>query len=787
MTLKTDDYEKNVFVIVAFLMSVMLLNAENVKTVKLSFNKEQFSFIKDEVGATEIVSHDIDFGIGSDSAQPGLPLMSVNVWVPNGVEFDGISEVVDEQLLFEDIIVAANPICLPTNYDGILPKKALPIYSQSVYPKNKVQYVCTSKMDGYTVLRFLVCPFEYDVQGKKLYIAKNVAFDINLKDSPSAYSFDSLGIGNNMKDIVMDQITNADELKAQEISTQSVGFADEETNVVSEKYIILTSKNLAPYFKPLASWKTTKGIKTEIVTVEDITEARPDMDAPLAIKTFLKGQYIFNKLKYVLLGGDDYVVPVRDCHAVVDDTIVENHMPTDLYYACFERNFEWDYNKNGVYGERADSISLDPSIFVTRIPVRSPEDVAAFVKKTIDYEKNPNVANSGNRILMAGAQLFGMIDGTSQSDSEAKGEYFYEKHMHPYWDGERKQFYDTNTDFQGGACYDVTADNLQYQMSQGYSFVDMIAHGNSTAWGIEKNNFYTTKDAEKLNNEGHSIVTTIACLTNAFDSVDEPCLSESFIRNPNSGIVAYLGCSRSGWETINSAWSGPSLAYEVRFYQKLFDTNVKNKNYGVVVAMAKNSFAGRSKHPNPIRWLQFGLNPIGDPEMPIYTATPKLFSKVSVQSGLDNKIVIDTGVDSCNVCLMSKEDEGETDYQSFRNIRSIVIPLKATSTICITKQNYIPYVMTATPNSEDVADSKIQCCAFSPSGNKLLVSTELVGFVLNSHIIVSSSSGNKQVVYDVSKENPTVDIDLYDFPKGVLTVSLNVNGKIVDTRNIIRK
>lgn len=82
-------------------------------------------------------------------------------------------------------------------------------------------------------------------------------------------------------------------------------------------------------------------------------------------------------MKYVLLGGDDTIVPKASCY-VSAGGYTENEMPTDLFFACFGGNFDWDGNKNGIYGETTDGIDMSPSIYVTRIPIRTSTDVVAF-------------------------------------------------------------------------------------------------------------------------------------------------------------------------------------------------------------------------------------------------------------------------------------------------------------------------------------------------------------------------------------------------------------------------
>ena len=103
-----------------------------------------------------------------------------------------------------------------------------------------------------------------------------------------------------------------------------LGFLLISNNQIVGKYLIVTTKSLAPYFKPLALWKTQKGFKAEIVTVEEITAQHQGMDIPLAIKTYLRDQYEKNNLRYVLLGGEDRNEPVRKCYCKVTYTKRDN-------------------------------------------------------------------------------------------------------------------------------------------------------------------------------------------------------------------------------------------------------------------------------------------------------------------------------------------------------------------------------------------------------------------------------------------------------------------------------
>lgn len=773
------------------LMSVIVNVAENVKTVKLSFCKQQFSFVKDEVGAMEIVSPKLVVSYGAEASQPGLPWISVNVGLPNGSIYKDVTETVTRNLLYNNIILAANPTPLPTNYEGLVSKKTLPVYKMPTYPSKTVKYVGTSTMDGYTILRFLVCPFEYDVQGKKLYIKDNVMLNISIEDSPALLSSNNECIGQNMHDVVMGQIVNADDFEEAGIMTQGLDIIGIPLESITSKYLIVTSEKLAKSFQPLADLKYLKGLKSDIITVEKIVEKYPNLDAQLAIKTYLKEQYESDRLKYVLLGGDNTVVPVRGCYGKVNDTEDKN-IPTDLYYACFGKCFSWDANGNGIYGELSDSISIDPSIFVTRVPVRSCADVDAFTSKIINYELNPLEKGWSNNMLLSGATLFNSAADlkADYNDVVFKGNDFYDEYISPYWDGEKKMFYDTYTDFPGGADYDLTISNLQSQLSQGYSFIEMMTHGGYNNWGLEDwkttpNRLYQASDASDLINSKYSIVTTMSCYTNAFDAdAYDPCLSEGFIRNPNSGVVAYLGCSRYGWGYRDTS-IGPSLQYDAQFYKKLFSKSIINKRFGEIVAAAKNEMASSSIWcNNTYRWVQFGLNPIGDPEMPIYTTVPQTLSNVTVTYGLERKsVTIDAGVDGCQITFLGKDSEGKKVRLIKRNVRNAKFQLDGFATICITKQNYIPCFKTVGPYS--VMSNAIASCSIDKSNNKVVISTQLAENVKSAEIVVSSLQGNN-AKYKLSAESPNVTADLSGLPNGVHVVSLFVEGKVVDSRNIIK-
>jgi len=680
---------KIIFSLLALLVPLQVINAETTKTEVVTFKKSDFTFSRNDGGELVISSKTFNACFDENSGGPGLPLVPVNILIPQNFSYKNLTVDLNETLLEDDVIIAPNPIPMITDsISNAVPNSGRMQLTSKIYPSSNAKYVGTSMMDGYTILNLLVCPFRYDAQDKKLYLLERMTITIHLTEVLSTTS-SSNAVGNNMSEIVKLLVVNAEDMGTSHIGTTSTATNE---NV---EYVVVTSSALAASFNPIIQWKKTKGVSSKILTIEEITATYNGATTPIKIKSCLYDLYQNKGLKYVLLGGDDTVVPVQGCYGSAG-SYVDSTIPTDLFFACFGGNFNWDADGDGIYGETTDGINMTPSIFVTRVPVRSSADVETFTSKLLTYEKTPAANGWNNNLLMAGTKLWANYSST-QSDAEAKGDNLYETYIQPYWNGTRKKFYDTYTDFSGGSSYALNATNLQTQLGNGYTFFDMATHGSQTVWALESGS-YSSSSASNLNNSNFTLITTMACLTNAFDSstnggTNDPCLSEAFIRNANSGIIAYLGCSRYGWGYSGGTRTlGPSLQYEAQYYKNLFSSDIQNKNYGRVAAAAKAAMVNSSSSYNSFRWVQFGLNPIGDPEMPIYTTTPTEFNNCTVQYG-NGSVTVNTGVAGCTICVMSIDDSGQSYYDVRNNVGNATFTnIPSNVSICITKQNYIPKV-----------------------------------------------------------------------------------------------
>ena len=393
--------------------------------------------------------------------------------------------------------------------------------------------------------------------------------------------------------------------------------------------LIVTNNALADAFGDVAEWYTRKGYPAQVVTVEDISSAFTGDDLQEKVRTCIRQYHEQNDVQYVVLGGDNSVVPDRDTYVSVGSTTTYT-MPTDLYYGSLYGT--WDRDGDLIYGEAgSDSDSyLTYDVVVARYPVRRANEVAAILQKVIAYETNPPEQDWATEMLSTGARLWnvygpGSYSGESfdhrASDAEIKAAVADDAYVEPFWAARTvDQLFDTYSswDVSSAGDYDLTASNLFDAMSNGYQFMTMLTHGSYSAWGMESGMLTSTTVADLSQALNVPIISTIACNTGAYDVAD-PALSEAFLRSPFTGTIVYLGCSRYGWGYPTTSL-GTSIRYTYEFYHQF--ASMGHRIAGEAFVASKEMFAPYSGSNTSYRWVQLGLNFQGDPLVQMYAADP---------------------------------------------------------------------------------------------------------------------------------------------------------------------
>lgn len=674
---------KGLLLLMLAMLFPVIVHGERSHDYTIVFGQEEFAY--EEVDSmVYIVSKTNDAIIWGDTLSPALPYRIVNVLISPNEEYAGVSYETEENLVMDNVNMAPNPLPVATNSSHIPCQARRVFYSRAMYPETCIEYTGTHMADGYKYLSFIVSPFRYDASTRKLYQNLSLMLHVQTTTNTTLRKSSYAGSGENMRNAVKSITINGDMLE--ELYPNAISSRTTNSSSPNYKYIIVTNDTLLPAFDILVRWKTTKGVRAKVVTVEECYTQYPNDSHQLAIKKVL-ADYYTNGMEYTLLGGDVEVVPVQMC-TLPFSTFDSNETPSDLYYACLDNDITWDANGNQIYAEFADNPDFEPEYIVTRASVSTFSEAKAFVDRIVEYESYPNLVGWSNTMLSCGNVISGyrMKNGLQISDSQYFGEYNYENNIQPYWNGSCFELFDTYTDHPDGAAYAANPDHFQIELEKGYTFVDEFSHAWTTCWGgLEGSTVYTVDNAAALENCGNTVISTISCYSNAFDQStnnNPVCLSEAFMRNPKSGILAYYGSSREGWLSTSNL-------FDQKFYYYLMSGD--DKQFGRAATMSKMDLLGSISN-SYYRWLELTLNPLGDPEMPVITCTPQKFQNVTAQFQNGN-LTVTTGVDSCRICISSVADFGDSYYQVVDSVNTGVFSgITNDSYLCITKYGYIPYI-----------------------------------------------------------------------------------------------
>ncbi|MBN2024342.1 MAG: right-handed parallel beta-helix repeat-containing protein [Pirellulales bacterium] len=328
-------------------------------------------------------------------------------------------------------------------------------------------------------------------------------------------------------------------------------------------YLLITNESLAAAFAPLVARRTDQGKPGALVTVEWIDAhydgARPDggSDLQTKIRNCIVDYYENHGTRWVCLGGDDSVVPVRLVGPW--DGADFYQFPSDFYYAGLEGT--WNADADGSYGEAPqDQSDHSYEVNVGRIPVRTADEAAGYIAKVVAYETHPADGFSDSFLYSAyhgdwectgSARDERYCDHEPLDSSEANVRDLLDSVIRPAWQPvpcDDYSFYHTSwdTSFCGDYVHDWEH-NVEV-LNKGYHVVYITAHGNPGAVG-----WMGIDHAEAMTNADRpSIFVTDSCSTGAYDV--EYSLSEALIRNPNGGAVAFIGHTRVVWfDSFNDA------------------------------------------------------------------------------------------------------------------------------------------------------------------------------------------------------------------------------------------
>ena len=408
----------------------------------------------------------------------------------------------------------------------------------------------------------------------------------------------------------------------------------------SIQYIVITPENLAASITPLVSWKNTKGIRTEITSMEDITDNYSGIDSQEKVKNYLKDLKSENDLlKWVLFVGNETINPVR--YAFVDDGYYPDGdlVVTDHYFSDLQNN--WDNDNDTVYAEENfDNWYFD--LTVGRIPFTSVENIAKYVQRIISYEQNPpSIEEYYNNAIFAAPIMNYPQESYPLTDNAQLMEYIKENYF--------SENYNISTLYEKSGImpseYETTIllnrtnmVNILNEENQS-SLLFLSGHGSKNSlWRQEWYNDinedgYASEDELRyypyistitpinttINNQTPFFIYLDACDVGWFDD-DEETLAEYLLTENGLGVVA---ASRTTW--YSTIWNGGNdynQGLATRFWEQ-FGQSEDNRPAEILVKAKEDYLTTHSSIDERERKNILSYNYLGDPELSLYTENPK--------------------------------------------------------------------------------------------------------------------------------------------------------------------
>ncbi|MDD3643768.1 MAG: C25 family cysteine peptidase, partial [Candidatus Krumholzibacteria bacterium] len=379
-------------------------------------------------------------------------------------------------------------------------------------------------------------------------------------------------------------------------------------------YVIVTSASLAGAFEDLAALKERSGLRAEIVTTEWIDGNFQGSDMQERIRSFITAAWSDWQTEFVLLGGDEQIVPHRGMYAKAG-TEIEPDIPCDLYYSCLDGN--WNTDQDQYWGEPGEE-DLLPEVSVGRLPATDPQQVRDLSAKLAAYSLSPPPGRCETALMLG--ELLWSIDGVDTWGGDSKDEIIAGS---PDWGFETEALppsisVETLYDRELGSW---TAADMLAALAGGVNFVNHLGHSN-----LHMVMRLTGADLGLLDNGGMPFVCySQGCYPASFDNRDdagayyeEDAIGELLVTGPG-GAVAFIGNTRLGWSAPGST-CGVSQFFDLQFFDAAFGESIDRLGPAVDDSRIDNiaflPYAG-------IRYVMFGLCLLGDPAMRLWTGEPR--------------------------------------------------------------------------------------------------------------------------------------------------------------------
>ena len=468
---------------------------------------------------------------GAEVGNPNLPWYSVSLLLPQNTEaqdiefeFTDFIEVEGEHKLYP--YQAPRPLSVK---DEIPFAKNEKLYSsEELYPSKFSSDVKTQYLNGYSFAFSGFTPVRYIPATGKLSYAQRVTVRVRYSASRVDKS-KMLNTSPEVKARVERLAQNPESLGLYSSNTR-------QKSIGGYELLVVTPQEWVSSFDDYKAHYEARGLRTEVVALEDIYASSEGRDEQEKIRTYISQEYENNGIMMVLLGGDSNLVPYRGFYCYVMEDHEDPGLPSDMYYVCLDGT--WNDDNDELWGEIGED-DLLPELAIGRMPFNNEEQFNNMMHKTLEYQTNPVLGEFNDIVL--GAEHLG--DGYYGSTDL---ELLIGEHNEDYYttvgipeDYNFHRVYATHSVNWSGSIFRNKINEV------GGGYVHHVGHANTdyvAGWYVSSTNDNSFAQLDGVNHN-YNFFHSHGCICGDFTKT---CILERLV-NISTGFVAATGNSRYGW------------------------------------------------------------------------------------------------------------------------------------------------------------------------------------------------------------------------------------------------
>lgn len=327
----------------------------------------------------------VEFALGNAPltgkvGEPMLPVIPAKVVIPEGREIDEIIVKRGGKVEVEGKHVVEHGRALYPLVAGVrarASKRNRDVYrSDNAFLGRAYDLVSVQKKRGVSVVIINIHPVTYHPKSGRLYYYNDIQVEVKTKPADKAME-KKLRKRMAKQERFMFSVENPEEIGALEErgAADSVfemhGIVDPSKDF---RYVIITNETIKSastdvMVNHLIAQRQSQGLTATVVTVEEIYSSYGGRDNAEKVRNFIVDAYNNWGTDYVLLGGDENIVPMRKFW---NDPWVgsgyADHIPSDMYYACLDGDFNFDGDQ--YWGEKTDGPAVNAKIWDGGLKIR---------------------------------------------------------------------------------------------------------------------------------------------------------------------------------------------------------------------------------------------------------------------------------------------------------------------------------------------------------------------------------------------------------------------------------